>query len=320
MKRRLDYIIADPEGNTTILVLSPVDRADYQSVAKELLDLNPEAEQVGYILAPNPEDPDPHPAMEMCGLEFCGNATRAFALYESLLRDPPLKELDLHVSGCDHPLHGWVEPEIPEDGSRPSGGRVRVEMPLPEEIENADIPVSSDIHGIVTQLTGGSLQGQLVHMDGISHLVIHHVSNAGFECAGKAAMEDLFRYIRDYIYSVSDRSLPAFGVMFVDEESDIMNPVVYVRDVDTIYFEGSCASGSAAAASAQAMLDMDARAKAGQAGGDPQSSSPMAYRFRQPAGTLCIDVTGEDGRITGLQLYGGVTLTEVRSAEAEVTR
>ena len=38
----LSYILADPSGNTTAFILSPVDPADYSSVARKVMEqLNP---------------------------------------------------------------------------------------------------------------------------------------------------------------------------------------------------------------------------------------------------------------------------------------
>ena len=46
----LDYLVADPSGNTTILVLTPVPKEQHSSLAAQLLALpGIEAEQVGYV-------------------------------------------------------------------------------------------------------------------------------------------------------------------------------------------------------------------------------------------------------------------------------
>ena len=331
MKRSIDYIISDPEGNTTILVLSQVEISDYQTVAKQLLDQQPQAEQVGYIKTDENGCPV---SMDMCGLEFCGNATRAFGFYRSLLTDPPARELSLTVSGCDHPLKGWIEPPEKagaedgldagaEDGLDAGGGkwakdpdgyicgRVRVEMPVPTEIEPVTIPINEEFADLAGRLVGTapSIQGRIVHMDGISHLVIPGASDDVIRAEGQENIGKLFRDIRDYIYETNTRDIPAFGVMFVDNAADRMNPIVYVRDVDTTYFEGSCASGSAAAACAQATIDM--------AAGAGSVMQMYTYRYRQPAGTLCVDVATKDGSIRGMQLYGGVRQSDVLQSEVE---
>jgi len=291
MIRTIDYLIMDPEGNITILVLTETDRRDYQKVAQVLLDACPEAEQVGYIL---PEG-EGLPRMEMCGLEFCGNATRSFAFYEALRQDPPLKELDVDVSGCDQPLHAWI------DAENRSSGTVRIQMPVPTEIEDVQIPIPGDIK---EKLGCDELDGQLVHMDGISHLIISSIDADTSESLGRELLDRLFGHLRDHVYKEADRDIPAFGVMFADPEAGRMTPIVYVRDVDTVYFEGSCASGSTAAAYALAVRDL-------------RSADACMYHLKQPAGTLHIDVTGKDGKVHDMQLYGGVGMSEVKHLELE---
>lgn len=313
MKKDIDYLIADPEGNITILVLSPVDRRDYQRVARDLLDKHPEAEQVGYAVSPYTGDGmRAFPAMEMCGLEFCGNATRAFSLYEATRQEPPLEELDVLVSGCAHPLHAWIETD-PEKPDPKSGnilsGIVRIEMPLPEEMEDLQISVTEDLadqFGIKGENSRERLlEGRLIHLDGISHLVVSSVSYEKIRQAPQSVTECLFLHLRDSVYQLTARDLPAFGVMFFDRESSRMTPIVYVRDVDTIYFEGSCASGTAAAACAAALWE--------------SGSGEYSYTFRQPRGTLHADVSREGNEISGLLLYGGVKLSGILRIETEVT-
>lgn len=287
--RTIEYLIADPEGNITILVLSPVDRFDYQKVAHRLLEAHPKAEQVGYICK---TETGQLPHMDMCGLEFCGNASRSFAFYEAVIQDPPADQIDISVSGCDHPLHAWIESADPADGI------VRLQMPIPEELEEINISITEDLAEI---LGVEQLDGELVHMDGISHLILRSIPAKTIDSCSHDTMKSLFLHIRDSVYQVSDRDLPAFGTMFVDTDAGRMTPIVYVRDVDTVYFEGSCASGSNAAAYALAMHDM-------------ADSDTCHYTLRQPAGTLCIDVMGQSDPVgvREMQLYGHVGLSSVQ--------
>ncbi len=308
MKQTIDYIIADPEGNITILVLSPVERKDYQRIAHELLEKHPEAEQVGYVLAETAQKEGKAglPAMNMCGMEFCGNASRSFAFYASTLQEPRPSSLKVQVSGCDHPLEAWIEPED-DDGEKLSAC-VRLEMPLPEEIEDIRIKVPSDLadmFGLPKEEDGACLGGKIVHLDGISHLAITSVPYDRIRMSGHDELGRLFAHIKGSVYRTSTRDLPAFGVMFLDAETKDMTPIVYVRDVDTTYFEGSCASGTAAAACACALEE------AGENG-------DYSYSFRQPKGTLSTDIRKEACRISQLLLYGNVKLSARMQMETEV--
>ena len=86
---------------------------------------------------------------------------------------------------------------------------------------------------------------------------------------------------------------PAAGVLALAEDSRSMVPAVYVRDTDTLTFESSCASGSAAAA---ALLSREA------------PDGDWVYPLAQPGGVILASARREAGRLTGLAIAGEVTL------------
>ena len=259
----IDYLVADPSGNTTILVLTPVPKEQHSSLAAQLLALpGIEAEQVGYV---SREAGKPLRVDMMSG-EFCGNASRAFALYRSSLSVPHKNEITVRVSGCDKPLTARIDH---------STGNVEMDMPTPDEIrEFTDKELS---------LNKG---GPLVCLDGIAHLILQDVP----------PMKDTFEMLRDCIYENYDPDLPAFGVMFCDTVNQMMTPVVYVKDVDTTYFEGSCASGTVAAAYALATTLED---------------GTHQLNLQQPGGTLCTTTIKKENRIEKISLSGIITLSDV---------
>ena len=210
MKRTIRVQVADPAGNTTIFVHDPVPQEYYGSVGRQLLDMEElEAEQVAFMTGDR--------SMEMCGLEFCGNATRSFALLKALQegKEEPFT-MTVDTSGVESPVRVDLDPREKW---------CRLHMPTPKSIR-----VQEDGSGIVD-------------MGGIIHLVIKDVP---------ASMETFNRY-KDEINAKYDP--PAMGVMFLKETEDgyQMTPFVYVRDVDSTYEEGSCGSGSAATAGALAV-------------------------------------------------------------------
>lgn len=280
MKRKIDLIVFDPAGNTTLMVLTPVQKEEYAEVAKKLLeiDFGPDCswrdvaygEQVSYVLEGNA------PRMDMCGLEFCGNASRSFAYYRVMFlgegeeSGDGRKKIEVSVSGCDYPLTAVVDPANQDSV---------IQMPLPAEVRMID-----------TAPAGVEGEHPFVIFDGISHLVIK----------GEEPDADKFARIKDYFYKEIDPGMDAFGVMFINEEKDLMSPVVYVRDVDTTYFEGSCASGTAAASVAKAVVETD---------------GTYEYVFRQPDGTLYSAVTKEDGGFTEVKLGGIIEMTDILHVE-----
>ncbi|MEE1170438.1 MAG: hypothetical protein UHP11_07025, partial [Anaerovoracaceae bacterium] len=76
--RNIRFYRADAAGNVTLFVMTHVNEADYARVARGLLAIGEldgdeiAGEQVAFVV-----DED---TMCMCGHEFCGNASRSFAL------------------------------------------------------------------------------------------------------------------------------------------------------------------------------------------------------------------------------------------------
>lgn len=264
MEKKYDIIVADPSGNITIMVLTPVDRSEYKEVAQMLLDNKKlKGEQVAFML---PDGTAEFPSMEMCGLEFCGNASRSFALYKALQNEPALDEITVKVSGAHDPLSAKVDVET---------GNVEMDMPIPSAIKKF---AAEELHL--------NKDGHLVTLDGIAHLILQDIP----------PMKDTFENLKDYIYENYDADLPAFGVMFYDTCNQMMTPVVYVKDVDTTYFEGSCASGTLAAAYAVGTIKED---------------GIHELTMQQPGGVLSAKVIKKEGRIENIYLNGPIKLSDV---------
>ena len=91
------YVLLDPTGNLTALVLDPADPEDERLLTSELLKLS---EQVAYLEPP--KEPGAVAAIRLMGGEFCGNAAMASAAW--LIRDEAEqgrpKTLLLEVSGA----------------------------------------------------------------------------------------------------------------------------------------------------------------------------------------------------------------------------
>ena len=95
------YVLLDPTGNLTALVLDPADPEDERQLTSELLK---QSEQVAYLEPP--KEPGAVAAIRLMGGEFCGNAAMASAAW--LIRDEGeqgrLKTLLLEVSGTAVPV------------------------------------------------------------------------------------------------------------------------------------------------------------------------------------------------------------------------
>lgn len=210
---KLNVLRADPAGNITLFVLDPVEKERRAALAAELMRRLPEMkiEQVGFAC---PADADTDGRMEMMGGEFCGNATRAYAMYISQQRGG-LSEVRLRVSGCGHIVSAVVDS---------AQGTARAEMPLPRAVRAAE---------------AGGCRGTLVDLGGIAHFVVE----------GAAPGEDFFRAAEPLFSAIE--GLDAYGVIFLDRTSHRMTPLVKVVDTGTLVWEGSCGSGSIACAVAE---------------------------------------------------------------------
>lgn len=214
---KLTFQLADPAGNLTLLVRTPVPREQYQDLAGRLLAIRElKAQQVGFLVPPQ------GPGcirLEMMGGEFCGNALRSAGLFyaadQGIRR---ARKFPVEISGCDEPLTVQVNPLT---------SQVTAEMPIPREI------VKHPLFGT---------PARVVRLPGIVHAVSQKREEVGEEEVRETLKE---------LAAAFDS--PAAGVMFWQSRAGTMRPAVYVRDTDSLYFESSCASGSTAVAACHAL-------------------------------------------------------------------
>ena len=255
MTKTIKIRMANPAGNTTSFVLDRCERSDYASVAKSILSKDElGAEQVAFVTGEN--------SMEMCGQEFCGNASRAFALM--CARSQGLGDAEgelvipVKVSGADAEIKARV---------RPRDNYVEIDMPLPKS---------------TSKFEEEGVSGILVDLGGIMHLVLQDV----------LADDELFNRIRKNISDEYDP--PAIGVMFIN--GGLITPIVYVKDVESVYHEGSCASGATAIAIAES---------AGMPDGE------YSHKAVMPEGSLDVKVHVDGGAVARVSIGSTIELEEV---------
>ena len=214
---RLKVVRADPSGNVTLFVLTPVDRGLHADAAGKLIAALPEmkVEQVGFASAPLTGGTA---RLEMAGGEFCGNAARAWGMWTAAGCVPRPDRVRMEISGCSQPI------TVDVDWTK---GTARTEMPLPLEVR----PVPE-------------FGGTLVHLGGIAHLVVQ----------GEAPSREFFHRAESAFKGMN--GLEAYGVVFLNRldaaaGEEHLTPLVKVPSVGTLFQEGSCGSGSLAAAVAE---------------------------------------------------------------------
>lgn len=225
-------------GNETVLrCIKGTGLGRPMASGKALLDAFPSSEQAGLLYVDNNK-------LEMAGGEFCGNASAAAAVL--LAREQKKPTVRYRVSGFD-------------------GNVVATVTPLTE----VSYQVRTSFAGMsyaVKNLRYENMQIKLVDMDGIVHVLIEGV----FPTLNYASFQR--KLITDLGLSKRD----AVGVIWYSQQFEKVkiDPVVWVKKVNTLYYESACGSGSIAV-----------------------SLATGAAKIQQPTGQ-CIEVDIDKNKVT----------------------
>lgn len=214
MSERKLVTAAGGNGTAIEIIQGSLVRQDYESRGNELLE-NFEAlgaEQAGFLVMG-----DNH--FEMAGGEFCGNATRAVAVL--LHQANGQEELTYTVSGFDGTVRSSVKP-LTENSYYVESILPGMSVAMEEAALEDDSPVS------------------IVDLGGIVHVVIEA------EFPGDA--DEYTSQHRDIVKHFNLGERDAVGVVWCQRSGDaiVMHPVVWVRAIDTFFYESSCGSGTIA--------------------------------------------------------------------------
>lgn len=267
---KLHFIKINPVGNMTIFILDQIPRKDHVYISKKLMDYsNVHAEQVGFIESSTKDKSLLR--LQMMGGEFCGNAARSLAAYMAHNNYPQVKrlgklyEVSLEVSGIDKIIHCKVE-KLKKSNTYLS----KIEMPLPISIKEMDIHYEENSIKIIK-----------VDFPGIIHFIVdtNKINN-------KDRFYDVIKEtMKDQIYD-------AFGIMYYNYSDKFMEPLVYVKATDSLFWESSCASGTSALGCALSFADK-------------KSINEDVF---QPGGSLRIIVNYDNENINSLYLNGDVKI------------
>ncbi len=210
------FVITAADGNgTAIRVLDhALSREEYAKRGKQIgKDMEPfGAEQAGFLV------PDEN-HFEMAGGEFCGNAARSAAILISEIQKKP------HVSFTMSGYSGTVSAKV----KKKSDTGYFVECVFPG--------LSTDLKDIT--LSNGQV-ATVVDLGGIVHVII--------EASFPSKTEDYESAHRDITKELNFDERSAVGVVWINRIDGAvkMHPVVWVKDVDTFFYEQSCGSGTIA--------------------------------------------------------------------------
>ncbi|MBQ9316762.1 MAG: hypothetical protein IJ203_08070 [Atopobiaceae bacterium] len=268
----LRYAILDPTGNVTALVRDPVEIACQPVVARQVMDRHPEVEQVGFVSGAA-SDPLAQAELRMAGGEFCGNATMSAAALHAI-------QAGVAPAPGEAPVTVWM---------RASGAAEPVEVRLSAAADGyeADVRMPEALGVRLTAFSHEGLKGQLplVLMEGISHVVTETVSPF-YELLGDRPRAE--RAVRTWCHELGADGL---GLMFLEGDAPVcqLTPLVYVPGGDTVFWENSCASGSAATGRYLA----------------ERTGEPVSLDLQEPGGTLHVSCDVAAGQTW---LHGAVRL------------
>lgn len=205
----IDYYVINPTENITILVETPVKKELQPFVASELLRREKRGEQVGFIEKSDEYDI----CVRMAGGEFCGNAAiSAAALY---LKENPFKsEISVYLSGKSV----LVKP-IQNSHSK---------FKFSAYIQNTAL-----VGDVSFETANKQYKFPLVSLEGISHIIAEK-SFVDFD--PEKAVKQI----------CNDINTSALGIMMLEKSTNTLTPLVFVPESNTLYWENSCASGTAA--------------------------------------------------------------------------
>ncbi|MDR0569352.1 MAG: hypothetical protein LBG87_09135 [Spirochaetaceae bacterium] len=258
-----EIVIADPAKNITVFALNPVE--DRAEAARTLLGASSlKAEQVGFVMPP--KTPGGLWRLEMMGGEFCGNAARSFGLF--VARKTGLSgrvSVRVEISGASGSLPVLVDTDA---------GTASVAIPKP----SAEYTFAFE---------GQPLRAY--QFEGITHIIAPDIP---------ADRDNFFAVKRRFESCALKKAGPGFqalGVLFYDRTERFMRPCVYVVSADSLVFESSCGSGSAALG-----IWLHEDKYAGEFYGD----------IAQPGGSIEVRLTKRAGEVREVSIGGRVLLGE----------
>jgi diaminopimelate epimerase len=222
----MDYVILAAGGNATAVVIEnlPRDRAWYEEKGRELMRRTEPlgVEQAGFLNLDARH-------FEMSGGEFCGNAARSAAMIIAMCTGET--KFDFTMSGYGGPVGASVDI---------NGDKAAVTCSFP------------NLHAVAepVNLPNGD-EAVLVDLGGIVHVLVREPF-----VNDRAVYE---RRHREIIQSLGLGERAAVGVCWIEQAAHrgtMIHPVVWVRGIDSFFYETACGSGSIAAAVASGERDI----------------------------------------------------------------
>lgn len=216
MKKDFTYYLYSPCGNDTALV--EVDNIDEQTkkiLNDKIMRMHPNIEQVGFVSLNKFK-------LRMAGGEFCGNATRSAAYY---YLNGKKGELEINISN-NMILKAGVDER----------GRAWSQIPLYYGKNFINV-IDNGIYEII--------------MSGIKYVILEKEISKDFLLDKKNIKDNAMNILKKYRIKEAE----AVGVIFLEDfkETIKIHPVIWVKKINTLFYETACGSGTTAVAILEAV-------------------------------------------------------------------
>ena len=190
--------------------------SNYSEIAKKIIKKEPTVEQVGFIYNENGSDI----SLRMAGDEFCGNATMCAAIHYGERHGLNKVRVYVRVYSIDD----LIQVDIEKISEKKWIGIVK--MPRPNKITDIRFPDGEIL--------------PVVYFSSIAHIIVADNEKSIDSRFEKERSESLIKGWGEFL------KVPALGIMHYNMSDKSIEPLVYVKSVDTLFWENSCASGTTA--------------------------------------------------------------------------
>ena len=218
MKDNIMYKVFIPGGNNTAFVMGTDYTLEQRSMINDrIMNADSSIEQVGFLGDNN------NPELVMAGGEFCGNATRSAVFY---YLDGQDGKMTLKVNQKDY-----------------------IEAGVKDKMAWCEIPLIQN-GNIVEKIQEGMYK---VNMKGMTSIVISEEDAKKYLNKKENIKEETMMLIKKLNLENSE----AVGVMYLESVDNKLkiNPVVWVKEINTLFYETACGSGTTATAIVKSYLE-----------------------------------------------------------------
>ena len=210
--KKIDYKILNPGGNKKALINGIGYTNNQKKLINDMIMNNyPQVEQVGFLS-------DKENRLEMAGGEFCINGARC-AIFEYLKGKEG--KIELSVSGTDKKIIGKV-------------------------LKNRNVEVKLNINKKISDLIEIKNDFMCIKIDGILIAVLDEEKSKKYIQKLKENEQATKIELKQLMINDINSDEKAIGIILLEKVSQKikMNPIVWVKEINTIFYETACGSGS----------------------------------------------------------------------------